>query len=244
MPRIMLALDLENIKNLDELLFVLTPQDCIIKIGKALFTAKGPDFVHELINKGFKIFLDLKFHDIPNQVAHAVVEAAKLGVWMVNIHALGGKQMMLAANQALNAYQKEHVSNNRPLLIAVTILTSHDASDIQEIGLIGTPEENVIRLAKLAKKCGLDGVVCSAQEAGLIKSETNCGKDFIIVAPGIRLAADAQQDQKRIMTPKAAIELGANYLVIGRPITGATNPMAVMHSINKSILVSQEVMDA
>ncbi len=243
-PKIIIALDLDNLSQLNELISKLTPELCVLKIGKAMFTAKGPEFVRALINKGFKIFLDLKFHDIPNQVAHAVVEAAKLGVWMVNVHALGGKQMMLAAKQALDAYQSEQPNNNRPLLIAVTILTSHDLSDISEIGLVGTPEENVLRLAKLAKNCGLDGVVSSAQEAGLIKSDSNCGKDFITVTPGIRLETDLKQDQKRTMTPKAAIELGANYLVIGRPITGATNPMAVIHAINQSISLSHEVNDA
>jgi orotidine-5'-phosphate decarboxylase len=235
-PKIMIALDLDNIAQLDQLLTKLTPQDCILKIGKAMFVAKGPEFVRGLINKGFKIFLDLKFHDIPNQVANAVVEAAKLGVWMVNVHALGGKNMMLAAKQALDRYFAE--KGSRPLLIAVTILTSQDGSDLQEIGLQGTVEENVLRLAKLAKYCGLEGVVCSAQEAHLIKLESNSGKDFITVTPGIRLETDNTQDQKRIMTPKAAVELGADYLVIGRPITGATDPLAVITAINQSITLS------
>ncbi len=235
-PNIIIALDLDNIEQVEKLLSQLTPQDCILKIGKALFTAKGPSFVRGLIDKGFKIFLDLKFHDIPNQVAHAVVEAAKLGVWMVNVHALGGSNMMRAAQQALEAYALEH--GHRPLLIAVTILTSHDLADLLEIGLTGPVENTVLKLAQLAKNCGLDGVVCSAQEASLIKAEKNCGKNFITVTPGIRLETDKSQDQKRIMTPKAAIELGANYLVIGRPITGAKDPMAVIQAINQSISVS------
>lgn len=237
-PKIIVALDLENFSQLEKFLAKLSPQDCILKIGKAMFAAKGPEFVRMLIQRGFKIFLDLKFHDIPNQVAHAVIEAAKLGVWMVNVHALGGKQMMLAAKKALEVYQSEQ--GHRPLLIAVTILTSHDGLDIQEIGLQGTVEENVLRLAKLAKHCQLDGVVCSAKEAKLIKSTENCGKDFITVTPGIRLETDASQDQKRIMTPLAAVELGADYLVIGRPITGVSDPIAVMTAINQSI-VHQEV---
>lgn len=231
--KIIVALDLDNATQLDELLAKLSPQDCILKIGKAMFAAKGPAFVQMLIQRGFNIFLDLKFHDIPNQVAHAVTEAAKLGVWMVNVHALGGKQMMLAAKKALDIFESEQ--GHRPLLIAVTILTSHDGSDIQEIGLQGTVKENVLRLAKLAKQCELDGVVCSAQEAELIKAIENCGKDFITVTPGIRLETDASQDQKRIMTPQAAIKLGADYLVIGRPITGANDPMSVVTAINQSI---------
>ncbi len=236
--KIIIALDLENASQLDALLAKLSPQDCILKIGKAMFAAKGPAFVQMLIQQGFDIFLDLKFHDIPNQVAHAVIEAAKLGVWMVNVHALGGKQMMLAAKKALDIYQSEH--GKRPLLIAVTILTSHDALDIQDIGLQGTVKDNVLRLAKLAKQCELDGVVCSAQEAALIKASENCGQNFITVTPGIRLDMDASQDQKRIMTPEAAIELGADYLVIGRPITGANDPMSVVTAINQSI-THQEV---
>lgn len=236
-PKIIVALDLENASQLDGLLAKLSPQDCILKIGKAMFVAKGPEFVRLLIQRGFKIFLDLKFHDIPNQVAHAVVEAAKLGVWMVNVHALGGKQMMLAAKKALDIYQAEQ--GHRPLLIAVTILTSHDGLDIQEIGLQGTVEENVLRLAQLAKQCQLDGVVCSAQEAALIKAPENCGNHFVTVTPGIRLETDASQDQKRIMTPSAAIELGADYLVIGRPITGADDPMSVVTTINQSIVCQE-----
>jgi orotidine-5'-phosphate decarboxylase len=232
-PKVIIALDLDNIDNLEKLLLVLTPKDCILKIGKALFVAKGPEFVRELITKGFKIFLDLKFHDIPNQVGNAVVEAAKLGVWMVNVHALGGKQMMQTAKLALDKYEAE--KGTRPLLIAVTMLTSHDKSDLIDIGLEGTVENNVLRLAKLAKSCGLDGVVCSAQEASFIKSETNCGKNFITVTPGIRLETDAHQDQKRIMTPQEAVVLGADYLVIGRPITGAKDPLSVLQTINQAI---------
>ena len=237
--KIIVALDLDNVNQLNNLLNKLTPEDCVLKIGKAMFAAKGPEFVRYLIDKGFKLFLDLKFHDIPNQVAHAVVEAAKLGVWMVNVHALGGKQMMLAAQQALDAYQLEQ--GKRPLLIAVTILTSHDLSDLHEVGLSGTVEENVLRLAKLAQNCGLDGVVCSAHEAHLIKLAQNCGKNFITVTPGIRLETDEHQDQKRIMTPRAAVELGADYLVIGRSITGATDPMKTIQTINQTIL-SAEVL--
>jgi orotidine-5'-phosphate decarboxylase len=233
-PKVIIALDLDNIDNLDKLLLVLTPKECILKIGKALFAAKGPMFVRELITKGFKVFLDLKFHDIPNQVGNAVVEAAKLGVWMVNVHALGGRQMMQTAKLALDKYQAEHGS--RPLLTAVTILTSHDKSDLMDIGLEGTVEDNVLRLAKLAKNCGLDGVVCSAQEASLIKSESHCGSNFITVTPGIRLETDEHQDQKRIMTPNEAISLGADFLVIGRPITGAKDPLAVLQTINQAIL--------
>lgn len=233
-PKIIVALDLENASQLEKLLNKLSPQDCILKIGKAMFVAEGPEFVRTLIQRGFKIFLDLKFHDIPNQVAHAVVEAAKLGVWMVNVHALGGKQMMLAAKRALEAHQAEQ--GHRPLLIAVTFLTSHDELDIQEMGLPGTIKENVLRLAKLAKECEFDGVVCSAQEAQLIKAAENCGNNFITVTPGIRLETDASQDQKRIMTPCAAVELGADYLVIGRPITGANDPMSVVTAINQSIV--------
>lgn len=233
LPKIMVALDLDNIAQLDNLLEKVTPNECILKIGKALFVSKGPEFVKKLIQKGFKIFLDLKFHDIPNQVSNAVLEAAKLGVWMVNVHALGGKQMMLAAKKALQSYEQEN--GTRPLLIAVTILTSHDESDLVDIGLSGSVEENVLRLAKSAKNVGLDGVVCSAQEARLIKLPENCGKEFITVTPGIRLETDDNQDQKRIMTPQQAVALGADYLVIGRPITGAKDPLVTLHSIHLSL---------
>lgn len=232
-PKIIVALDLNYPDQLDKLLTQLTPEECVLKIGKAMFLAKGPAFVEGLIQKGFNIFLDLKFHDIPNQVANAVLEAAKLGVWMVNVHALGGKQMMLAAKEALEAYAVE--KGKRPLLIAVTILTSLDSSDLNEVGLMGSVEENVIRLAKLTKECGLDGVVCSAQEAALIKDPKQCGQNFITVTPGIRLETDLHQDQKRMMTPKEAIQAGADYLVMGRPITGSKDPISVIRAINQSI---------
>lgn len=206
----------------------VTPESCRLKIGKEMFTLFGPDFVRQLVAKGFDVFLDLKFHDIPNTVAKAVAAAAELGVWMVNVHASGGKTMMEAAAKALEPYGEK-----APKLIAVTVLTSMSADDMRDIGVKVEPFEHVRRLASLTQEAGLDGVVCSAREARMLRSRL--GDDFLLVTPGIRpIGADAG-DQQRIMTPEKAIEQGSSYLVIGRPITQAELPLQVLEQINESL---------
>ncbi|MNV73503.1 Orotidine 5'-phosphate decarboxylase [compost metagenome] len=193
-----------------------------------MFTLFGPQFVRQLVAKGFDVFLDLKFHDIPNTVAKAVAASAELGVWMVNVHASGGERMMRAAREALLPY-----GDKAPLLIGVTVLTSMEQSDMAPLGLDVSPAEQVIRLATLAKTAGLDGVVCSAEEASALK--TLLGSDFKLVTPGIRPSGAAAGDQRRVMTPLAAVEAGADYLVIGRPITQAADPAAVLGAINAEL---------
>jgi orotidine-5'-phosphate decarboxylase len=197
-------------------------------VGKEMFTYFGPQFVKKLIERGFDVFLDLKFHDIPNTVAKAVSAAAELGVWMVNVHASGGPEMMIKAKQALDAYGED-----APLLIAVTILTSMDKDELNRIGVTKSPQEQVQFLAELAKDAGLDGVVCSAQEASVLKK--SLGQKFKLITPGIRPEGSAKGDQKRVMTPKQAIVAGSDYLVIGRPITQADDPQVTLIEINDSI---------
>lgn len=227
--KVIVALDYDN--QADALAFVdrIDPMSCRLKVGKEMFTLFGPDFVRELHKRGFSVFLDLKFHDIPNTCAKAVRAAAELGVWMVNVHASGGERMMSAAREILLPYGKE-----RPLLIGVTVLTSMEQSDLAGIGLDIEPQQQVMRLASLTKNAGLDGVVCSAQEATLLKQ--NLGQEFKLVTPGIRPQGSEQGDQRRIMTPVEAIAAGSDYLVIGRPITQAANPADVLESINTSLL--------
>jgi orotidine-5'-phosphate decarboxylase len=198
-------------------------------VGFELFTAAGPAVVETLVGKGFDVFLDLKFHDIPNTVAQACATAARLGVWMVNVHALGGRRMMAAAREAVDK------QSHRPLLIGVTVLTSHSAADLADVGLSATPAEQVLRLARLARESGLDGVVCSAQEAAALRAEH--GPGFCLVTPGIRPAGSAKDDQQRIVTPVEAVRAGAHYLVIGRPITQATDPPAVLAAISQELAV-------
>ena len=205
----------------------LEPGSCRLKIGKELFTAAGPDLVREVVGRGFDVFLDLKYHDIPNTVAQACKAAASLGVWMLNVHALGGRRMMEAAREALESVP------NRPRLIAVTILTSMGPEDLAEIGLPGEPAEHVQRLAALAETAGLDGVVCSPREVAMLR-ETR-GQDFLLVTPGIRPAGSDIGDQKRIMTPAQALHTGSNYLVIGRPITQALDPVAALATIHADL---------
>lgn len=206
----------------------LDPARCRVKVGKELFTRSGPKIIESLTDQGFDIFLDLKFHDIPNTVAKAVRAAAEMGVWMVNVHASGGRHMME------NAYAElQKVQNNRTLLIAVTVLTSMQKSDLLEIGLDIEPEEHVMNLAKLTHSCGLDGVVCSAQETSMLK--TQFGKEFALVTPGIRLATDNADDQQRIMTPAKALDSGSTHLVIGRPITKAADPLKALAAIEADI---------
>jgi orotidine-5'-phosphate decarboxylase len=226
--RIIVALDFSSEEKVMELVEQLDPDLCKLKVGKELFTLAGPELVKSLTNQGFDVFLDLKYHDIPNTVANACKVAADLGVWMMNVHALGGKRMMEAAREAV-----ESNSSNRPLLIAVTILTSMDQEELNSIGLQGSPEDNVLRLANLAYESTLDGVVCSPRETELLRSKT--GSDFLLVTPGIRPADSSAGDQRRIMTPEDAIKSGSDYLVIGRPITQSENPLLTLQKINKSI---------
>ncbi|MCH2058478.1 MAG: orotidine-5'-phosphate decarboxylase [Thalassotalea sp.] len=226
--KVVVALDFDNQK--DALAFVdkIQPSDCRLKVGKEMFTYFGPDFVRELVKRGFDVFLDLKFHDIPNTVAKAVTAAAELGVWMVNVHASGGTKMMEKAKEALVPY-----GDKAPLLIAVTVLTSMGEEDLVGIGIDKLPAEHVNSLATLAQNAGLDGVVCSAWEAESLKE--TFGEDFKLVTPGIRPAGSSTDDQKRIMTPEQAVEVGVDYLVIGRPITQAEDPHQVLQDINQSL---------
>ncbi len=198
-----------------------------MKIGKELFTRAGPALVEQLQNKGFDIFLDLKYHDIPNTVAGACRAAAELGVWMLNVHASGGSNMLEAAREAIDK------SSQRPLLIAVTVLTSMSEQDLTEVGIALSLDKQVMQLASLTKQAGLDGVVCSAKEAALLATEF--GQDFCLVTPGIRPATAEPDDQKRVMTPAEAIRAGSHYLVIGRPITQAADPLAALEKINAEV---------
>ncbi|WP_434359796.1 orotidine-5'-phosphate decarboxylase [Parasalinivibrio latis] len=227
-PKVIVALDYAN-KD-DALAFVdrLVPGSCHLKVGKEMFTLFGPEFVRALHQRGHSVFLDLKFHDIPNTCARAVAAAAELGVWMVNVHASGGERMMVAAREALEPY-----GNDKPLLIGVTVLTSMETSDLSGIGITREPQEHVLSLATLTKNSGLDGVVCSAQESTMLKSAL--GAEFKLVTPGIRPAGSDAGDQRRIMTPVDAVAAGSDYLVIGRPITKAEDPAAVLAAINMSL---------
>ena len=226
---IILVLDYPNADSARALINQLTPELCRLKVGKELFVAAGPDFVRQLVTKGFDVFLDLKFHDIPNTVAHACVAAANLGVWMINVHCSGGLKMMQAARQAI-----DQLAGHKPLLIGVTVLTSMTNDDLSESGISKTTDEQVLHLAELAHRAGLDGVVCSANEAKVLRAKF--GKDFCLVTPGIRPADYANQDdQQRILTPKAAMEAGSNYLVIGRPITQSANPLQALKDVIKSL---------
>ncbi len=205
----------------------LSPELCRLKVGKELFTRSGPALVEKLQERGFEIFLDLKYHDIPNTVASAVRAAAELGVWMVNVHASGGRRMMEAAAEVVAACQQP------PLLIGVTVLTSMSDQDLQELGYAESAHDRVLRLAALAADSGLDGVVCSALEAPGLRQAR--GDDFCLVTPGIRLAGDDAGDQRRVLTPADAIANGADYLVIGRSITAAEDPMAALHRVHTEL---------
>lgn len=225
--KIIVALDYNNAEAVYQLVDRLDPSLCRLKVGKELFTVAGPDVVRQLVARGFDVFLDLKFHDIPNTTANACAAAADLGVWMVNVHASGGRKMMEAAKAKLDGQGSD------TLLIGVTILTSMSAEDVAEIGIQRSPADQVLHLASLAKQSGLDGVVCSAQEATSLKAA--CGQDFKLVTPGIRPAGSDAGDQHRIVTPEQAIANGSDYLVIGRPITQAEDPIAVLKAINSSL---------
>jgi len=223
---VIVALDYPDADSALALARSLQPDQCRLKVGFELFSAAGPSVVGQLIDKGFDVFLDLKFHDIPNTVAHACRVAADMGVWMLNVHALGGKNMMAAAREAVDA------SDNSPMLIAVTVLTSHSAEDLAGIGLSESPEQLVMRLAALSIDSGLDGVVCSAREAAALRA---AHPEAVLVTPGIRPAGSDRGDQSRIMTPAEAMAAGSSYLVIGRPITGALDPQAALNYINSTV---------
>ena len=231
-PRVIVALDFPDMMSAFALASRLDPQVCALKVGKELFTVAEAGLVRELVRRGFRVFLDLKFHDIPNTVAQACAAATRLGVWMIDVHAAGGAAMLTAAREAV-ATTAAAEGRARPLLIAITVLTSLDASDLAAIGVAGTAEAQVLRLAKLAQASGLDGVVCSAHEAASLRAA--CGASFKLVTPGIRPAGTAANDQVRIMTPKAAIAAGADYLVIGRAITAAGDPLRALRDINASL---------
>ena len=222
------ALDYQSADQAIAMAQQLDPTRCRLKVGKELFTAAGPQLVDQLQKSGFEIFLDLKFHDIPNTVAKAVLVAARMGVWMVNVHASGGAEMMQTTRSAL-----KDKGGHQPLLIAVTVLTSMDAAGLKATGIDQSPSERVLSLAHLSQDSGFDGVVCSAQEAALLKHEL--GKEFKLITPGIRPHFAVAGDQKRIMTPAQAVAAGSDYLVIGRPITQADNPMEALELIEKEL---------
>ena len=224
---IIVVLDYPDAKSALDLAARLDPAECRVKVGKELHTAAGPNVIDALMQRGFDVFLDLKFHDIPNTVAGACRVAAAQGVWMMNVHASGGRRMMLAAREAVD------FAGVKPLLIGVTVLTSLSDAEMSEVGFNGTAAENVMRLAMLSKECELDGVVCSAEEATGLKAAL--GAEFQLVTPGIRLAGDAKGDQQRVVTPVDAVMLGADYLVIGRSITHAADPIATLHFINRQL---------
>lgn len=228
---IIIALDYASANDALKIAEQLDPQQCRLKVGKELFIQTGPGLVENLMGKGFDVFLDLKFHDIPNTVAQACAGACELEVWMLTVHALGGRIMMQAAREAIDKHSR------RPLLIAVTLLTSLGQEDVVELGFSDTPQDIVLRLANLANSAKLDGVVCSPQEVTALRG--NLGNDFQLVTPGIRLQSDETDDQKRVMTPGQAIRAGSNYLVIGRPVTRATDPMAALQMIEKEIIDAQ-----
>ncbi len=228
-PKVIVALDYETRSEALSFIENIDPSSCRLKVGKEMFTLFGPEFIHELHRRDFSVFLDLKFHDIPNTCAKAVRAAAELGVWMVNVHASGGERMMQASRDILQPYGQD-----RPLLIGVTVLTSMEQNDLTSIGIDVTPEQHVMRLAALAKNTGLDGIVCSAQEAFALKQAM--GSCFQLVTPGIRPDGADIGDQKRVMTPVQALAAGSDYLVIGRPITQAKDPAQVLASINASLM--------
>jgi len=226
--RIIVALDFNSAKLALNLVDSLDPKLCRLKIGKELFTACGPDLLKQIQGRGFEVFLDLKFHDIPNTVAKAVNVAGDMGVWMLNVHASGGQAMMEAAREALLEF-----GSQRPKLIAVTVLTSLAQIDLSQIGIDCSPEEQVSKLAFLTRDAGLDGVVCSAAETRLLRAQLPGG--FCLVTPGIRRASDAAGDQKRVVGPADAVRSGSDYLVVGRPITQAESPNEALMEFNSAI---------
>lgn len=234
-PRIVVAMDYDNAESCVAMAERLDPKLCRLKVGKELFTVAGPQVVEALMARGFEVFLDLKFHDIPNTTAKAVKAAAELGVWMVNVHASGGERMMLAAREQL-----DKVSGPSPLLIAVTVLTSMERQDLRAVGLDVEPQEQVLNLARLTQQAGLDGVVCSAQEVAMLRAKL--GEAFALVTPGIRPQNSAADDQRRIVTPGDAIAMGSSYLVVGRPITQSADPVLACESIVAEIARAESAL--
>ena len=225
--QVIVALDYPDAASAMQLVTRLAPDLCRLKVGKELFTRAGPRLVEDLAARGFDVFLDLKFHDIPNTVASACHAAADLGVWMMNVHALGGERMLQAAKEGVTR------ATHTPLLIAVTILTSMDESDLAAVGMRGSPLDNVLRLAQLAQQSGLDGVVCSSRETPVLRAQLDPG--FRLITPGIRPAGSQAEDQRRVMTPVDAINSGSDYLVIGRPVTRAYDPVGGLQTINSEL---------
>jgi orotidine-5'-phosphate decarboxylase len=230
-PKLILALDFPSQRQALELVERLSPHQCRLKVGKELFTRCGPALVERLVQQGFEVFLDLKFHDIPNTVAAACAVAADLGVWMVNVHAGGGRRMMEAARERLLQVAEP------PLLIAVTVLTSMGLDDLRQVGVDDEPQRQVLRLAALARDAGLDGVVCSPREATPLRD--SLGADFKLVTPGVRPAWAGADDQRRVMTPREALAAGAHYLVVGRPITRAEDPRAAADRVLDEMHITQ-----
>lgn len=230
-PRIIVALDYADAQSALQFVKIVEPQACHLKIGQELFTAAGPQLVEQLVQRGFSIFLDLKFHDIPHTVLQACKAASKLGVWMLSVHALGGSSMLAAAREALDGVKV------RPLLIAVTVPTSMGRDELGQLGINGEIDVAVLRLARLAHQCGADGVVCSGHEAPQLKKQF--GREFRLVTPGIRPAQADHGDQLRVMTPRQAVLNGADYLVIGRPVTRAVDPLRALQEINREMAESQ-----
>lgn len=228
---VIVALDYADQNRALALVDSLNPDHCRLKIGKEMFTRFGPELVKNIQQRGFDIFLDLKFHDIPNTVARAVTAAAELGVWMVNVHACGGRRMMEAARDALHSFGAQ-----APYLIAVTVLTSMDQSDLLELGIDKSPAAYAEQLALQAQQCGLDGVVCSAHEAASFRKRL--GDKYMLVTPGIRPQGSNEDDQRRIMTPQEALQAGVNYMVIGRPVTQSEEPRATLQHILNSLKIT------
>jgi len=226
-PRIIVALDYADAQSALQFVNRVEPRACRLKVGKELFTAAGPQLVEQLVQRGFGVFLDLKFHDIPHTVAQACKAASKLGVWMLSVHALGGSTMLAAAREALDGV------NPRPLLIAVTVLTSLGRGELGQLGIGGGIDDAVLRLARLAHQSGADGVVCSGQEAPRLRKQF--GREFCLVTPGIRPAQTGHDDQLRVVTARQAVLNGADYLVIGRPVTQAQDPLKALQEINQEI---------
>ncbi len=225
--KLIVALDFPTAEQALEFIKPLSPQMCKLKVGFELFVAAGPEFVKTIVDAGYDVFLDLKFHDIPNTVAAACQSAANLGVWMMNVHASGGDKMMTAAKHALDN------SQSNVNLIAVTVLTSMDKAQLASTNVQDSPQDQVKHLAQLAKQSALDGIVCSAQEAEMLRALL--GDDFLLVTPGIRPIGSVQGDQSRVMTPADANKAGVSYIVVGRPITQADNPVAVIEQINRDM---------
>ena len=224
---VVVAIDRPDLASALALVSRLDPALCRLKVGMELFTAAGPAAVEALQKLGFEVFLDLKFHDIPNTVAGACRSAAALGVWMINVHAGGGPRMLAAAADAVVS------ASRRPILVGVTVLTSMDAAELTAVGVAPDPATQVLRLAGACADAGLDGVVCSPLEIGPLR--TALGRDFVLVTPGIRSPGDAPDDQRRTLAPAAALAAGADYLVIGRPITAAADPLAALQGIAASL---------